>query len=307
MMLQTSPHILVLYGSTASGKSAFAMDVADQLAAVIINADAMQCYAPLRLITARPSLADEARHPHALYGIWQAHQHGDVAMWLSAVSEAIETAWSQGRLPILVGGTGMYVKALMQGLNAIPKIPKTISDAVMVMSPEMRYQALMHEDAVMANKLNSGDTQRIARALEVVRATGKSLADWQATPTQSPLQKACFHPYHIQLPREILYARINARFDAMLDAGILDEVQAFLQTNPDSRAPIGKAHGVPEMKAYFAGDMALDEAILKAKQHTRNYAKRQQTWARGQFSQATNIAPDQAGDCIDQMKKLLQI
>lgn len=303
--MQTCPHIAIIYGPTASGKSAFALDIADSIPSVIINADAMQCYAPLRIITARPTPEEEARHPHALYGIWPANTNGHVARWLEEATQAINAAWQQNRLPVLVGGTGMYIKALMEGLHPVPEISDTIRKQVHIMSPEARYQALCKEDAAMATKLAPGDTQRIFRALEVIRSTSKSLLSWQDAPLSPALQSAAFHCIKLTLTRETLYARINARFDAMLKAGALQEVSAFLNTNPDQQSPIYKAHGVPEFNAYLQGNITLETAIDKAKQHTRNYAKRQETWARGQFSHAINFAPDQANLAISQLQQYL--
>lgn len=290
--MQTNNPVLVIYGPTASGKSALAMRVADARASVIINADAMQCYDGLPILTARPPATDEARHAHLLYGLWQPHQHGNVAQWVEAASTAITQAWADGKLPILVGGTGMYLKLLMEGLNDVPAIAADTRAQVEQMEASARYALLQQHDAVMASRLNAGDKQRVFRALEVVLATGTSLADWQQKTAMPALPHAHYHCVSVELPREQLYANIDKRFDIMLRAGALDEVQAFLAKHPHGTTPIFKAVGYPELVSYLAGERTLEEATALAQQKSRNYAKRQMTWARGQFSHATSLPPD---------------
>lgn len=296
--MQTNNPVLVLYGPTASGKSALAMRVADARAAVIINADAMQCYDGLPILTARPSTADAARHPHLLYGLWQPEQHGNVAQWVEAATRAITQAWADGKLPILVGGTGMYLKLLMEGLSDVPAIPAEIHTQVDAMVPEARYRLLQARDHVMAGRLNAGDTQRVFRALEVVLATDKSLADWQAGGATPALPQAHYHCVSVTLPREQLYANIDTRFEIMLRAGALGEVKDFLAQHPTGTTPIFKAVGYPELVSYLAGEKTLAEATALAQQKSRNYAKRQMTWARGQFSHATSLTPDISAEKI---------
>lgn len=296
--MQSNGPVLVMYGPTASGKSALAMRVADARPSVIINADAMQCYGGLRILTARPSEADEARHPHALYGIWQPHEHGNVARWLDAVVPVIRQTWRAGKLPILVGGTGMYMKSLMEGLSDVPAIPAAIRSTVEAMAPEARYAALQQRDTVMAQRLHAGDTQRVFRALEVVLATGESLADWQGKGATLVLPEAHYHCLSVEAPRAALYARIDTRFKTMLDTGALEEASAFLTTYPDANTPIAKAVGLPELAAYLNGSMTREDAIALAQQKSRNYAKRQMTWGRGQFAHAQATAPDIAAETL---------
>lgn len=274
------------------------MRVADACACVIINADAMQCYDGLPILTARPSAADEARHPHVLYGMWQPHQHGNVAQWVAAARDAITQSWADGKLPVLVGGTGMYLKLLMEGLSDVPAIAAEIRAQVEAMTAEARYEMLEQRDVRMAERLNAGDTQRVFRALEVVLATGKSLADWQGKGATPALPQANYHCVSVTLPREQLYANIDRRFDIMLRDGALDEVKTFLKKHPTGTTPIFKAVGYPELVSYMAGEKTLEEATALAQQKSRNYAKRQMTWARGQFSHAASLPPDTPAEII---------
>lgn len=290
--MQTNNPVLVIYGPTASGKSALAMRVADARAAVIINADAMQCYDGLPILTARPTATDIVQQTHLLYGLWQPQQHGNVAQWLSAAASAITQAWANGKLPILVGGTGMYLKLLMEGLSDVPTIPADIRTQVEAMPPEARYAMLQARDGLMASRLNAGDTQRVFRALEVVLATGQSLADWQGSGATPLLPQAQYRCVSVQVPREQLYANIDQRFERMLQAGALDEVKTFLANHPEGTTPIFKAVGLPELASYLAGALSLEEATALAQQKSRNYAKRQMTWGRGQFGHALAVNPD---------------
>lgn len=273
-------------GPTASGKSAFALRIAQARPAVIINADAMQMVRDLRVLTARPMPDEEARAEHALYGVLDAAEPTHAARWLAMVQPVIERAWAEGKLPLLVGGTGMYVKALREGLTATPTIPDALRADLRQLDAAALYARLQRVDAVMAARLKPGDTQRLARALEVVEATGTSLAEWQARRSQPVFADAVFATYAIDAPRELVYHTIDARFHGMLEKGALEEVRALVarQLAPDT--PILKAHGVPELAAHLRGDMALDAAVAKACQNTRNYAKRQMTWNRHQLKEA---------------------
>lgn len=296
----------MLMGPTGSGKSAAALALAARRPAVIINADAMQMVDGLRVITARPSIAEEAMAEHALYGVLQPHEPTTVANWLARVAPVIARAWEEGKLPLLVGGTGMYIKALMEGLARVPPVPEAVRDAVRAMPPEAVRAALAHEDPAMAAQLKPGDSQRNARALEVIRATGTSLAQWQAESTRPVFPMARYHRFVMAHGRAQLYARIDARFVGMMRAGALEEVRALMEVasrqspvagklfDPDVSLadtitmlpPIFRAHGVPELMAHLRGEMRLAEAIGKAQQNTRNYAKRQMTWLRNQWQGA---------------------
>lgn len=287
-----TPHVAILIGPTASGKSALAIEVACRRDTVIINADAMQMYRDLHVITARPSLAEMQQADHALYGHWAGHVHGTAALWVSEAVPAIRSAWDAGKLPLLVGGTGMYIRALMEGLSPIPPVPMPVVEEVRALEAkggtEAVRAALVAADPVMAARLEPGDTQRNMRALEVVHGTGKSLAEWQSHPPVPPLPEAQFRVYAMRPEREALYAAIDVRFEAMMEAGALDEVRALMALALPAHLPVLKAHGVPELSAYLRGDMALDQAVAKAQQHTRNYAKRQMTWIRQQLPEAAD-------------------
>lgn len=283
----TSPKnsVRILTGPTASGKSALALEWAAQENGVIINADAMQMYRDLRILTARPSVGEEAQVPHRLYGVLDAHETGSVAIWLNMAIAEIRQVWAEGKLPILVGGTGMYLKALMEGIAPVPEIPEAVREEVRG-SPrgagELHARLAKH-DAKMAARLKPGDTQRILRALEVVLATGKSLAEWQEAIPEKPLPEAEFNLHIRTLPRKELYARIDKRVHLMLEAGALDEVKALKGLNLPPSLPLMRAHGVPEFIRFLNGEMAWEDAIDKTQQNTRNYAKRQETWIRNQF------------------------
>ncbi len=275
--------VIILTGPTGSGKSALAMQWAMERGGVILNADAMQMYADVRILTARPSMEDEARVPHRLYGIWQAAEVGSVTRWLEVVIHEIRRCWSEGKLPILVGGTGMYIKVLMEGISPIPDIPSDIRQEVRAMPHTSLHPTLAAVDAAMAARLKPGDTQRLARALEVIRTTGRSLADWQKEPRTPPLPEAQFNLYIHTLPRETLYERINQRVHIMVEEGAIEEVEALLRLGLPPAMPLSQAVGVPEFTAYLQNIIPLEEAITRTQQHSRNYAKRQETWMRNQF------------------------
>lgn len=283
-------------GPTGSGKSAFALRIAQARPAVIINADAMQLVDTLRVITARPSEAEERAAEHALYGLLAPQESTSVAVWLRLAEPVIRAAWAAGKLPLLVGGTGMYIQSLMQGLSAIPPADETLRAQLRATYPDASdgrlYAALAVQDPAMAAKLKPGDTQRLLRALEVVQTTGRSLETWQKESKAPLFPEASYRCYYMDVTREAMYAAIDRRFVAMMHNGALDEVRALLalQLLPDT--PILRAHGVPELSAYLRGELALEEAIARAQQHTRNYAKRQMTFIRNQLPDAIGVAPD---------------
>ncbi len=281
-------------GPTGAGKSAAALQLAAARPTVIINADAMQMVDGLHVITARPTVAEEALAEHALYGVLQPHEPTSVANWLALVAPLIRRAWDEDKLPLLVGGTGMYVKALMEGLASVPPVPDAVREVVRALAPDTVRAALEHEDPAMAAQLKPGDSQRNARALEVIRATGTSLAQWQAESTRPVFPKARYQRFVMAHARAALYARIDARFEAMMREGALEEVRALMALNLNPELPILRAHGVPELMAHLRGEMAIDAAVAKAQQNTRNYAKRQMTWLRNQW-QGVSMVTDGAG------------
>lgn len=281
--------IAVVMGATASGKSALALRVAQQVPAVIINADAMQLYADLRVLTARPSVAEEAQAKHALYGVLLATEPSSVAVWLELVEPVIRRAWAEGRLPLVVGGTGMYLKGLMEGIAPIPPVPEAVRGALRSL-PETEVRARLEQrDPAMAATLKPGDSQRNLRALEVLDATGESLLSWQQRGNVRIVPEADFAVFTLAMPRAAIYQRIDQRFEAMLAAGALEEARALLALNLPPTLPVTRAVGVPELTAYLRGEMGLEAAIAKAQQHSRNYAKRQLTWMRNQLPQAVPV------------------
>jgi tRNA dimethylallyltransferase len=267
---------ILIAGPTASGKSGAGLDLAARLNGTIINADSMQVYRELRLLTARPSEADQAGVPHRLYGTVPAAEAYSVGRWLGDVASAIAEAQREGRLPILVGGTGLYLEALSKGLAPVPPIP----DEIRAEGRDALLAELAARDPAMAARLGPADPQRIVRALEVIDATGVSLAEWQGGNAAPLLAPGDALRLVIAPEREPLYAAIDARFDRMIEQGALDEVRALLALKLDPGLPAMRAHGVRELAAYLSGALTREEAVAKAKTESRRYAKRQMTWLR---------------------------
>lgn len=281
-------------GPTGAGKSALALGIAAAMPAVIINADAMQMVSALRVLSARPTEEKEAQAEHALYGILKPHEPTSVAVWLRLVEPLIRSAWAQGKLPLLVGGTGMYIKALRDGLAEIPPVPEALRSELRALDAaaiRMRLEAI---DPLMASRLKLGDSQRNLRALEVMEATGTSLAEWQERTPESMFRDATFHHFAAMHPREEIYRRIDQRFEQMMENGALEEVKALMAMGLDPELPILRAHGVPELAAYLRGEMRREDATAKGQQNTRNYAKRQMTWLRHQLPEAIHVRDDVA-------------
>lgn len=287
--------VLVIGGPTASGKSGLALRLAQTGNGTIINADSMQVYAELRIITARPSAAEEAVVPHHLYGVVSAAERMSAARWRALALDAIDAAHAVGRLPIIVGGTGLYLRSLMQGLSDIPEIPPTIRAEAMAIQAEQGSPFLHGElakvDPVTAARLHPTDSQRLIRAWEVWRATGRSISDWQADPPRDAPTHLAFTTLVVEPPRARLYAQCDRRFELMLAEGALAEVAAFDRLDLDPALPAAKALGVPELRALARGEITLEEATTRAQQMTRNYAKRQLTWFRNQVGAAQRVDP----------------
>ena len=275
---------ILIAGPTASGKSVVALALAERLGGTVINADSMQLYRELRVLTARPSEADEALAPHRLYGVVSASEAFSVGRWLEAAQAAIAEARDAGSVPILVGGTGLYFKALIEGLAPIPDIPPEVRaywrEQAARLTPEALHRELAARDPGVAAKLRSSDPQRIVRALEVIDATGVSLSEWQGAPAAPVLLADDVLRFVIAPEREPLYAAIDARFDRMIENGAIEEVEALLALGLDDSLPAMRAHGVRELRAYLAGANSLEDAQTKSKTKSRRYAKRQMTWAR---------------------------
>jgi tRNA dimethylallyltransferase len=292
------PRAILIAGPTASGKSALALKLAERLGGVVVNADSMQVYRDLRIITARPSAADEARVPHRLYGHVDAAENYSVGRWCQDARAALAESQREGRLPILVGGTGLYFKALTQGLSAVPPTPADIRALVRARCDAEGAPALHAElarrDPAMAQRLRPGDRMRIARALEVLEATGRSLAEWQRAGMPAVLAAEAAMKVFLTVDRAELAGRIDARFDAMLAAGALQEVAALAARNLDPILPAMKAHGVPWLIRHLRGEISLAAAAEGAKQDTRRYTKRQITWFRHQMPGWRWLAPEAA-------------
>ncbi|WP_308013044.1 tRNA (adenosine(37)-N6)-dimethylallyltransferase MiaA [Inquilinus sp. Marseille-Q2685] len=287
MTASDTPAVIVVGGPTASGKSALALDLAEALDGVVINADSMQVYAELAILTARPGPADLARAPHRLYGVLPAATRCSAAAWCDMALAEIGLAQKAGRRPIVVGGPGLSRRALTDGWSPTPPVPEEIRRATVELHESLGGEAfhaeLMRWDPKMARRLAPGDTQRLIRAWEVMVATNRSLADWQQEAGAGPPPGMVFDWIVLAPPRDALYAACNGRFRAMVAAGALEEARALLALDLDPELPAMKAVGVPELAAHLRGETDLETAIARAQQATRNLAKRQTTWFRHQI------------------------
>jgi tRNA dimethylallyltransferase len=299
---------LILAGPTASGKSALALAVAERTSAVIINADSMQLYRELRLITARPSVMEETQAPHALYGTLSTAEAATAESWRHAVVTLLD---SLGDTPaLLVGGTGLYIKALMEGFADLPQVPPELREdvgALHLAEGALAFHArLAAVDPASAERLRPSDSQRVKRAYEVWAATGKPFSGFLNAPRSGPPDGYRFIPIVLAPDRAWLYERINQRFTQMIDAGALAEIAAFADLLPQlpKDTPLRKAVGVPELLSYHWGEIGLPEAITLAQASSRQYAKRQTTWFKHQLSQALTVNPQ---DYDQAMQEILSI
>lgn len=278
---------VLIAGPTASGKSALALDAAVRMDGVVINADSMQIYADLRIITARPSDDEVGRAPHRLYGHIDAAEIYSAGRWLREAGREIESAQAAGKTPIVIGGTGLYFSALLKGLSAVPEVSADVRQQIRELGDskdnEALHTLLAKRDARTAAEIRTSDRQRILRALEVVEATGRGLAEWREEPGVPVLHAGDCRAIFIETDREALGRRIDTRFDKMLAQGAIDEVLTLKSRNLDPRMPAMKAHGVPWLIKHFNGEISLDEAAAHGKRDTRQYAKRQETWFRNQL------------------------
>ena len=276
--------VTLIAGPTASGKSALAARIAAERGGIVVNADSMQVYRELRILTARPTEADEAAVPHRLYGFRRAAEPYSVAEWLKDLAPLIADAREGGPPLVVVGGTGLYFKALLEGLSPVPAIPADVRDrwraeATAIDSAAL-HGILRERDPAMAARLARSDPQRIVRALEVLEATGRSLLDWQQVQGEALLAEAEAELLFVSLPRETLYARCDARLDQMVEAGAVEEVRHLAARGLAPGLPVMRALGVKPLLAHMRGVLTLGAALADAKVETRRYAKRQLTWAR---------------------------
>lgn len=287
------PPVLIVTGPTASGKSGAALAIARTYDGVVINADSMQVYRDLRVLTDRPDAHAEAEVPHRLYGLLPARDACTAVRWRALALDEVAAAHAHDRLPILVGGTGLYLRAFLQGLAPVPDVPEAVRGPVRRLqhdggAPALRA-ALLEEDPAMAARLEPDDAQRQARALEVVRATGRSLADWQrqAHPALADYDVLTLAALP---PRGPLYRRIEGRLARMARTGGLEEVRGLLQQNLDPDVPAMKAVGVPQLARFLKGESSYESALAAAQKATRNFAKRQLTWLRTQTARDADKA-----------------
>jgi tRNA dimethylallyltransferase len=280
--------IVLVGGPTASGKSGLALAAAEEFGGTVINADSMQVYRDLRILTARPGPEEEARAPHRLYGVLDGGELCSAARWREMALAEIDAA----SVPILVGGTGLYLRALTRGLAAVPEIPIEVRTASRALHKAIGGEAFREKLAALdpeaAARLHAGDTQRLVRAYEVVLATGKPLGAWQrrqgaAAPPGRIL------PFVLLPPRAPLYEACDRRFEAMIEAGAVEEARRLLDRRLDPALPVMKALGVPELAQYLRGERTLPEAVRLAQAATRQYAKRQTTWFGHQMPEATRL------------------
>ncbi|MEA2838413.1 MAG: tRNA dimethylallyltransferase [Bradyrhizobium sp.] len=297
-LLRENNKAVLIAGPTASGKSALALTLAEATGGVIINADSMQVYRDLRVLTARPARDEEAVVPHRLYGHVDAAVNFSAGAWVVDATKVLAEARAQNRLPIFTGGSGLYFKALTRGLSAVPPIPPDVREDVRVRlerdGVEALHVQLMQRDPDSAARLKPRDRSRVARALEVVEATGRSLTDWHHDGLPPLLAPGQFTAVFLEPDRDELYSRIDARFDAMLQAGALEEVAALAARRLDPLLPVMKAHGVPALMRHLGGEVTLEEAAVIGRADTRHYAKRQFTWFRHQLPEFEWVKPEQA-------------
>lgn len=286
--IPTKQTVIVIGGPTASGKSGLALALAQKYNGAVINADSMQMYAGLPRLTAQPDDADKQSAPHRLYGALPPDQACNAASWRAMALREIERAAGENLVPIIVGGTGLYINTLMHGLSPMPEVPADVRAAMSADMARMGNDAfhvhLAQHDPVMASRLHPGNTQRLIRAMEVFTYTGKSLAHFQALPPEPPPAHLRFVLLTLLPPRDVLYARCEGRFEQMIKDGALEEVESFPRPPADAMPwPLHKALGYPELRAYLDGNITRADAIRDAQQSTRNYAKRQTTWFRNQL------------------------
>jgi tRNA dimethylallyltransferase len=302
-MPSSKPPLVVIAGPTASGKSALALAFAQQTRGVIVNADSAQIYRDLRVLSAAPTEEELKQAEHRLYGVQDGALPCSAAEWATVARREVADIHSSGRTPILVGGTGLYLRTLLDGIAPVPAIDTQVRERVRAAPIDENRAKLASLDSEAAARLKPADTARINRALEVILSTGRTLAEWQKQREGGISDKVELRPIILLPPRKWLYARCDERFSHMIDQGAVAEVEALLARKLNPNLPVVRAIGVPELSAYLLGKTSLDEAVAAGRQATRRYAKRQYTWFAHQppadwprFQEALNL--DNLGDAL---------
>lgn len=290
------PKVGLIAGPTASGKTALALHLAKSRNIVIINADSAQVYADLPVLSAQPTAEEQASVPHRLFGYLDGRTACSAARWAADAKVAVAEAHAAEAIPILVGGTGLYLRTLLDGIAPIPEVDPDLRTNIRALNVADAYAALLAKDPHMAAALAPADSSRITRALEVIESTGRSISDWRKDKVGGVADQVALHPLVLLPPRDWLYARCNARFDAMMSGGAVDEVEALLARDLPGDAPVMRAIGVPEISAMLSGEISCDEAVNLGKIATRQYAKRQFTWFRNQSPAAWSRWEEEIND-----------
>jgi tRNA dimethylallyltransferase len=278
MVKPAKPPVALIAGPTASGKSSLALALAEKTGGVIVNADSAQVYRDLPILSATPTQEEKARAEHRLYGIRDGGDPCSAADWAGMARSEIADVHSRGRLPILVGGTGLYLRILLDGIAPVPPIDADVRAYIRSAPVQQNRDQLQRLDPQAAARLKPGDSARIARALEVVRSTGRTLADWQEQRSGGIGESVELAPLILLPPREWLYSRCDSRFETMLEKGAVEEAKMLLGRNLDPALPVMRTIGMPEIAACLAGEIGREEMVARGQQSTRNYAKRQYTW-----------------------------
>jgi tRNA dimethylallyltransferase len=282
VMTNPQKRVALIAGPTASGKTALALRLAQSQPVTIINADSAQVYAHLPILSAQPSAAEMTTTPHRLFGYLDGHEACSAARWAQDAKDEIRAAWDADRLPVLVGGTGLYLRTLLDGIAPIPEIDPDVRQSVRSLPTPSAFEALANEDATSATVLSPNDDSRIKRALEVIRSTGKSISEWRGLREGGIGGDIDLHPLILLPPRDWLHDRCNRRFEVMMEQGAIEEVRALLALDLPPDAPVLRAIGVPEIAAMLRGEIPMEEAVARGQAATRQYAKRQYTWFRNQ-------------------------
>lgn len=302
--------VLIIAGPTASGKSSLAIAAAQALNGVVLNCDSMQIYKDIPIIAATPNAWEKAQVEHRLFEFYDVTKRGNVVEWLELCVAEIQKLWTEGRLTVVVGGTGMYIDALINGITPIPEVkPEVRQNLRMRLQNEgliRLYAELKEKDAEIAQKLSPNDKTRIVRALEIIETTGKKVSEWYKTPLIKKLPEADFMVVKIVPSIEVIEQRCRERLDKMVELGALDEIAELVRRGIDETLPAMKALGVPELSRVVKGEMLLDKALELAKLHTRQYAKRQRTWLRNKL-QADIVFDDVYSGQPEYMEKIKEV